>query len=92
MPAEFPCPSCGGTEWKADYYEAVWQTISLFVGDDGKPVFGDYTGVTGSYDDGSTADEAWVCRSCDHRLELCEFKMVPVTATQREESDGTQTD
>lgn len=61
----FPCPHCGASgEWKADYYESVWQTISLHVGDDGQPFFGDYTGVTGHYDDGATEDEAYRCSSC----------------------------
>lgn len=72
----FPCPECGKSDWKADYYEAVSQTIDLFVGDDGKVEFGDYTGGLDSYDDGSTQDEAWVCRGCDHRIVLGEFKFV----------------
>jgi hypothetical protein len=73
----FPCPHCGATEWKADYYEAVWQTISLVVGDDGEPELADYTGVTGTYDDPSTDDEAYRCASCDHTIQLGTFRLLP---------------
>lgn len=74
---EYKCPECGGTEWKADYYQAVWQTVTL-EDNDGAPVFGDYTGVTGSYDDGSTQDEAYRCCSCSHTVELGTFRMLPI--------------
>jgi hypothetical protein len=74
----YPCPSCGATDaWVADYYEAVNQTITLFVDDEGEPWFGDYTGVTDSYDDGSTEDECYRCRSCDHTIKLGTFRFVP---------------
>lgn len=77
--APFPCPECGGVEnWKADYYEAVSQTIDLFIGSDGGAEFGDYTGGLENYDDGATEDEAWVCMDCGHRIVHGEFRMLPV--------------
>lgn len=69
----FLCPACGESDWKAVYYEAVWQTIDLVVGDDGGPEFVDYTGVTGTYDDPSTEDEAWRCSACEHEITLAEI-------------------
>jgi len=45
-------------EMHADYLEAVWQTV------DGTVDNYDYTGCTGHYDDGSTADECLRCPSC----------------------------
>lgn len=77
--APFPCPNCGSTDdvWKADYYEAVWQSVTILVGEDGKPELFDYTGVTGSYDDGSTEDERYVCRNCEHEIVLGRFEMIP---------------
>jgi hypothetical protein len=68
--APFPCPNCGASDWKADYYEAVWQTVSLTVGADGEPELGDYLGVTGTYDDPSTEDEFYRCCSCDFVIPL----------------------
>lgn len=79
--ALFPCPNCGRTDaWRADYYEAVWQTITLERGEGGEPVFGEYDGVTGSYDDGSTEDECWKCGACGHELPLGRFALVSVAA------------
>jgi len=69
----FLCPNCGEDAWVADYYEAVHQSITLVVGEDGEPEFGEYTGGTGGYDDGSTSDECWRCQSCDHVIELAKF-------------------
>lgn len=79
--AAFPCPNCGMSEWKADYYEAVWQTCDLVMGSDGEVEFVEYTGVTGSYDDGSTEDESYRCSSCDHTIKLGAFKMLIGEAT-----------
>lgn len=68
------CPHCGYEgEGRADYYEAVWQSI------EGTPDEYDYTGVTGSYDDGSTQDEAIRCESCFAEIEVFgRFRFVPV--------------
>jgi hypothetical protein len=78
----FECPECGGTEWKADYYEAVWQTIKLVRGEGGEPEFVDYTGVTGTYDDPSTEDEAYRCRSCEYTITLGTFEMLPLSPAE----------
>lgn len=75
---KFACPACGEDDaWKADYYEAVWQSIDLLVGANGEPEMGDYTGVTGSYDDGSTLDECYRCGNCDYTIDLGKFEFVP---------------
>src|ERR1043165_1663474 len=74
----YACPNCGETDaWKADYYEAVGQSITLYVGDNGEPEFGDYTGVMTDYSDSRTEDEAWRCGSCDYTIEHAQFVMVP---------------
>lgn len=53
------CPHCNYEgEMRADYLEAVWQTVDGDVDDY------DYTGVLGHYDDGSTQDECLRCPSC----------------------------
>lgn len=72
MTDTFACPNCGGTEWKADYYEAVWQSVAVVANanGDGTPVIADYTGVTGSYDDGSTENEALRCCSCEYTVPI----------------------
>ncbi len=71
----FVCPDCGGTDFKANYYEAVWQSIAV---DDvnGQPEFVDYTGSSGTYDDGSTVDEAIACCSCDWTSYLGTFELL----------------
>lgn len=77
MNSEYECPNCGcSDEWVADYYEAVWQSISLYQDEDGEPVFGDYTGTTGSYDEGSTSDEAYKCNNCDYVICLGVFMLL----------------
>jgi hypothetical protein len=73
----YVCPTCGADEWKADYLEAVWQTISMVVGPDGTPEISTYTGVTGHYDDGSSEDECYRCSRCDYTIELGKFVFVP---------------
>lgn len=78
----FPCPSCGATDaWKADYYEAVWQTCTVEADENGRPVVTDYTGVTGSYDDGSTENDALRCRECGYEVTLGTFKLELVGET-----------
>lgn len=66
---QFVCPSCGrDDEWKADYYEAVWQSVVLVNDSTGQPAAFDYTGLTGSYDDGATENERYVCMGCGHEI------------------------
>lgn len=78
-PAPFACPNCGSTDqWKADYNEAVWQTVTL-ADVDGEPQLIDYTGVTGTYDDGSSQDESYQC-GCGHVIELGRFEFVPTAS------------
>lgn len=75
--APFPCPNCGESNWKADYYQAVSQGVALYVDENGSFEYGDYLGDEDSYDDGSTEDEALRCRSCDHHLVLGVFRLIP---------------
>lgn len=72
----FPCPNCGGFEWKADYYEAVWQGAVVTFGEGGTPEIIDYDGSTGSYDDGSSDNEALRCLGCDHEIRFGTFRLV----------------
>src|SRR4051812_31751459 len=74
----FRCPTCGADDqWVADYYEAVWQTVTLVVDDDGGPRLRQgYDGVYGRYDDGSTDDEAYRCQNCREAIALARFVMV----------------
>jgi hypothetical protein len=66
----FPCPNCGKSAWKADYYEAVSQHVTVLADEEGKPEVADYDGCTDSYDDGSTDNEQIVCRECGHEVAL----------------------
>lgn len=53
------CESCGYEgPMRANYLEAVWQEVA------GTPDDYDYTGHTGTYDDGSTQDESLSCPEC----------------------------
>lgn len=72
----FPCPNCGESNWKADYYQAVSQGLVLVIGDDGEREYGDYAGDEETYDDGSTEDEALHCRECGHTIPLGVFRMI----------------
>jgi len=75
---DYPCPNCGATDaWEADYYEAVHQSISLYVSESGEPEFGDYTGAYEAWDDGSTEDERWFCRECEYEIRHGSFRFVP---------------
>jgi hypothetical protein len=76
-PREFPCPDCGSTEdWKADYYNAVFQSCTVIVGEDGQPEVDEFLGDEDSYDDGCTEDEAIVCQDCGYRIEFGAFRML----------------
>lgn len=62
---------------RADYYEAVWQSV------DGDKDGYDYTGITGSYDDGSTEDECLRCPSCFVEAEVYgEFRFIPTAVLE----------
>lgn len=74
----FECPNCGGTDWTADYYQAVRQGIALVVGADGAPAAEDWCGDEASYDDGDTKVEAYTCDGCHHEIKLGDFTFVPI--------------
>ncbi len=87
----FPCPECGHTDaWKADYYEAVWQDVTVLTGNRGEPDIVDYTGVYGSYDDGSTENESLRCRNCDHEIVLGRFRFLPAEDTSPEDAETSR--
>lgn len=70
----FPCPHCGESDWKADYYQAVNQGIGLIVGEDGMPEEGEYDGCEDTYDDGCSENERYVCNACRHAIVFGEFR------------------
>lgn len=77
----FQCPGCGCSDaWKADYYEAVWQGVELLVGPDGQPEPFEYDGLTGSYDDGATENDRYVCQRCGHEIVAGAFVFFPADA------------
>lgn len=82
------CPNCGEDAWVADYYEAVYQSITLTVGETGEPEFGEYTGILDNYDDGVTEDEAWRCRGCGYVIQLGTFTFTPNSDSQSAEKGG----
>ncbi len=73
----YRCPSCGESEWQADYYNAVRQGVRLVAGENGEPVDDDYLGDEATYDDGGTENERYVCLSCDHEIVFGEFRFIP---------------
>lgn len=78
----FPCPECGTTDaWRVDYLEAVWQSVALFVGENGEPELEDYTGAYESYDDGSTENECYRCGECNYEIPLGSHVYVPHRTT-----------
>ncbi len=60
----FLCPagSCGGTEWIAHYTVPATQSVSLIIGEDGKPEVGDYEGDEETFD--ADEDEVYECTTC----------------------------
>lgn len=73
----FPCPSCGGTDWRADYYTAVSQSVTLLHGPEGQPEVNDWTGVMTEYEDLDTPEDALVCAECDDRIDLAPVLITP---------------
>jgi DNA-directed RNA polymerase subunit RPC12/RpoP len=73
----YRCPSCGESEWQADYYNAVRQGVRLVAGENGEPVDDDYLGDEETYDDGCIENERYVCLNCDHEIVLGEFRFIP---------------
>jgi hypothetical protein len=67
------CPTCGGEDFEADYYQAVKQGCRLYVGADGKPYADDWDGCV-SYDDGCSQDERFVCVGCGHEIVVGSFE------------------
>lgn len=71
------CPSCGESDWRAEYYEAAYQDVLLVAGEDGRPEIADWgVGAYGHYD-GDTENEALKCNNCEHRIVLGTFTFVP---------------
>lgn len=62
----FPCPSCGGTEWRGFYETPESQHVSLVADADGKIDHAEteYLGCPESYDPGG--DTEYRCRNCEH--------------------------
>lgn len=76
------CPHCGAGEedFHADYYEAVHQGITI---NPDRETY-DYDGNYGSYDDGSTEDEAIRCRNCGLVvIEFGTFLFIPAELLQQ---------
>ena len=71
----FRCPACGDRRsWRAEYYQAVTQGVTLLAGDDG-PEPADYAGDEDTCDDGSTDNEAYRC-ACGYVITEGEFRML----------------
>lgn len=74
----FKCPECDGTQFHADYWEGVWQTVYVVVGENGEPEVADYMGGGGDYVDANSEDERIKCASCEWFATLGAFEMLPV--------------
>lgn len=74
----FECPSCGGTDWTADYYQAMRQGVDLVVGEDGAPVLEEWREDSTSYDDGDSETINYNCEDCHHEITLGTFTFAPI--------------
>ena len=81
-PPAFACPGCGASDWRADYYNAVHQGVTVSVGNDGRPQLDAWDGDEETYDDGCTEEDRLVCQACGHVAALGEFRFIPAAAPE----------
>ena len=79
MGRPFPCPKCGASNWRLEYYESAYQTAEVELGENGKPVIVDCPAGDdyGNYDSPGL-DEALRCRNCDTTIDLADVRELPL--------------
>lgn len=67
MATDVICPTCGGSQWVADYQAAVVQPVSKLVRLDDGSYEADYTEPGRIVEEGPTED--WRCLGCGFKIE-----------------------